>query len=144
MRGRIYKSMMRCLYYVILEATFSINSSLVVVQHKRVVKFFFFVLQSYLVISCELDNFIFCCFFFSALVSPVRTFLGQWTRVKFLIVLRMCTCWFFLNCVLFGKNWVTLSKYFHNYASYKKFLQKVSKIMTLIFDIILLFRKKCT
>ena len=62
--------MMRCLYYVILEATFNINSSLVVVQHKRVVKFFFFVLQSYLVISCELDNFIFCCFFFQCFGIP--------------------------------------------------------------------------
>ena len=62
--------MMRCLYYVILETTFSINSSLVVVQHKRVVKIFFFVLQSYLVISCELDNFIFYCFFFQCFGIP--------------------------------------------------------------------------
>ena len=39
--------MMRCLYYVILEATFNINSSLVIVRHKRVVEFF---VSSYFVV----------------------------------------------------------------------------------------------
>ena len=97
--------MMRCLYYVILEATFSINSSLVVVRHKRVVKSFCFGFQSCLVISCELDSFHILFFFFQCFGIPSSHI--PWTvnqskvpdsfeNVYMLI--------FFKNCVLFGKN----------------------------------------